>query len=91
MVRTQLTLKWHFDTIFKFISDKLFQVSMKDENDETQEGARHCRKPLGRRHVGSKISTIIITYLHFVTFTHSNILLGISWKSILESVNVIEM
>ena len=29
MVRTQLTLKWHFDTIFKFISDKLFQVSMK--------------------------------------------------------------
>ena len=22
MVRTQLTLKWHFDTIFKFISDK---------------------------------------------------------------------
>ena len=27
MVRAQLTLKWHFDTIFKLISYKLFQVS----------------------------------------------------------------
>ena len=51
------------------------------------EGARHCRKPLGRRSVGSEISTISIIYI-FVTFTHSNILLGSSWKSILETVNV---
>ena len=29
----------------------------------------------------------VIIYI-FVTFTHSNILLGSSWKSILESVNV---
>ena len=27
------------------------------------EGARHCRKPLGRRHVGFEISTIIIIYI----------------------------
>ena len=38
----------------------------------TQEGARHCRKPLGRRSVGSKISIVIIIYT-FVTFTVSNI------------------
>ena len=39
---------------------------------DTQEGARHCRKPLGRRSVGSKISIVIIIYT-FVTFTVSNI------------------
>ena len=39
---------------------------------ENHEGAQHCRKPLGRRSVGSKISIVIIIYT-FVTFTVSNI------------------
>jgi hypothetical protein len=28
----------------------------------TQEGARHCRKPLGRRNVGTKISTTSLIF-----------------------------
>ena len=29
---------------------------------KTQEGARHCRKPLGRRNVGTKISTTSLIF-----------------------------
>ena len=40
---------------------------------ENHEGARHRRKPLGRRSMGFEISTVIIIYIICFAFTHSNI------------------
>ena len=46
---------------------------MKRCNTNNHEGARHRRKPLGRRNMGFEISTVIIIYIICFAFTHSNI------------------
>ena len=54
------------------MSESLFLWLSNSVRGHNHVGARHCRKPLGRRSGGYEVSTVIIIYI-FVTSTYSNI------------------
>ena len=71
-MKEQNGVKYIYEVAFKIPSFKKgYRLIISLPFYETQEGARHCRKPLGWRNLGIEISTIIFIYI-FDTFTDSN-------------------